>query len=646
MSADQKSYLAPPPRIFVLSLFSLLILSLSAAPVSAATIRVDSTCTLAQAINEANGATTGVGSCEAGSDGTGATGHDTITFTDNITLGAALPDIASSITFEGANKTISGNNLYHIFHITSGPVVINNLTLKNGKARADSDSTHYGGAIFAARNSGSLTISKSRFIDNLAPNLAQGDCTDSSGGALYSLGSDVTISDSEFRGNRAFSASAVWVNGTLTVQRSSFTNHRFPATTSDQCRSHENSVFRLQNTATFTNVTISNNSAVGIISLNAGGTLSITHSTIANNKNTDKREGNGGLVVGGTLTLRLHNNIIAGNTPVDCRQLTGGIHNVTVAANVNNLIKDGTCSPTYTGDPKLASFRGAPGYHPLWQGSPAIDAAASAHCPSKDIRGVTRPVPAGGACDIGAYEGFIVPPPPPVEADDDADPSPTPVPTQGPVCGFCADLLARGYRLRARYGLESGVQFRRVDRDGIGVQSALDAGFMDAVDVYGYAEQGVEVCFPAAGSLILLDATTSPRAPASVPGYTREGRTCAAIDRPGTLVLVDNPPAGLPILTTSVTFAAPAPVAEAVGSGYQQLYSCMVTTKGLIRFRDAPAGAPLLYTDPWGRQEHGWLPGYVTLTALERTPDWFKVDYYGTRGWVSAHHVTTHGVCG
>ena len=65
-----------------------------------------------------------------------------------------------------------------------------------------------------------------------------------------------------------------------------------------------------------------------------------------------------------------------------------------------------------------------------------------------------------------------------------------------------------------------------------------------------------------------------------------------------------------------------------------------------MRFRDAPGGAPLTYTDPWGRQENGWLPSTVTLTALERTADWIKVDYYGTRGWVSAHHVILHGVCG
>ena len=48
---------------------------------------------------------------------------------------------------------------------------------------------------------------------------------------------------------------------------------------------------------------------------------------------------------------------------------------------------------------------------------------------------------------------------------------------------------------------------------------------------------------------------------------------------------------------------------------------------------------------PIPKEEKGWLPSTLTLTALARISDWFKVDYYGTQGWVSARHVTTHGTC-
>lgn len=61
---------------------------------------------------------------------------------------------------------------------------------------------------------------------------------------------------------------------------------------------------------------------------------------------------------------------------------------------------------------------------------------------------------------------------------------------------------------------------------------------------------------------------------------------------------------------------------------------CMVTTTGYINFRYAPGGAILEV-----------LPRLVTLTAMERTDKWFKVDWYGTKGWVSAYHVVPRGDC-
>ena len=233
---------------------------------------------------------------------------------------------------------------------------------------------------------------------------------------------------------------------------------------------------------------------------------------------------------------------------------------------------------------------------PLLEGSPALGEADNDACnalnPRVDQRGVARPA---GACDIGAYEGFIVPSSCGGEGGDGGDHvvGPTPAPTSTPGC------VASGYRVKANYGLHSGLQFKRVGTKAIGDQSVLNAGVKDAVDVFGYVEQGVDVCFPGAGKLLFLDAAGSPRAP----------------------------------------------IATAAPAGYRTLFGCMVMTKALMRFRDAPTGAPLQYTDPWGRQENGWLPGSVRLTALERTAGWFKVDYYATQGWVSAYYVIARGNC-
>ena len=76
------------------------------------------------------------------------------------------------------------------------------------------------------------------------------------------------------------------------------------------------------------------------------------------------------------------------------------------------------------------------------------------------------------------------------------------------------------------------------------------------------------------------------------------------------------------------------------------LQNCMVRTNYIVNFRDAPNGSVLRFVDIWGSRNPGMLPYNVTLTALERTDGWFKVDYHGTQGWVSAEYVEARGDCG
>ncbi len=64
------------------------------------------------------------------------------------------------------------------------------------------------------------------------------------------------------------------------------------------------------------------------------------------------------------------------------------------------------------------------------------------------------------------------------------------------------------------------------------------------------------------------------------------------------------------------------------------LNDCMVSTHNILNFRDAPDGNIQYY-----------IPYDVTLTAFERTPNWFYVDYHGDRGWISAEHVSPLGNC-
>ena len=105
---------------------------------------------------------------------------------------------------------------------------------------------------------------------------------------------------------------------------------------------------------------------------------------------------------------------------------------------------------------------------------------------------------------------------------------------------YTALQTTTGMTFEATYGLDSGVHFRQLDGAGIGVQSIIDAGYLAALDVYGYVEQGVEVCFPQLGRVIFLDARTIPRAITTLPATVRDGMTCVYLNSPGSLVLLSN----------------------------------------------------------------------------------------------------------
>ena len=120
----------------------------------------------------------------------------------------------------------------------------------------------------------------------------------------------------------------------------------------------------------------------------------------------------------------------------------------------------------------------------------------------------------------------------------EASPTPTPRPAYG--AAYVALQTATGMTFEATYGLDSGVHFRHLDGAGIGVQSIIDAGYLAALDVYGYVEQGVEVCFPQIGRVLFLDARTMPRTITPLESTVVNGMTCASISSPGSLVLMPN----------------------------------------------------------------------------------------------------------
>ena len=148
-----------------------------------------------------------------------------------------------------------------------------------------------------------------------------------------------------------------------------------------------------------------------------------------------------------------------------------------------------------------------------------------------------------GACPAAGFSYWLSLTPAPTSASKQTKKKEkllTATPTLRPPAITCPALSsATGIAVHATYGLASGVQCQRLDGGGIGIQSLADS-YIDAVDIWGYVEQGVEVCFPQAGRVVFLDASTMPRAITPLESTISNGMTCASITSPGSLVLMPS----------------------------------------------------------------------------------------------------------
>lgn len=149
----------------------------------------------------------------------------------------------------------------------------------------------------------------------------------------------------------------------------------------------------------------------------SGGHLEMRNVTIAGNTIHDGNggnEGSGAAINGAPATAALVNTLIYGNTgsevhaPGQCDAvLKSEGHNLEqqppeFEANIERCFEEGTA---LIADPRLgplANNGGETDTMALLGGSPAINAADAAKCPSTDQRGLPRP--SLGGCDIGAFE--------------------------------------------------------------------------------------------------------------------------------------------------------------------------------------------------------------------------------------------------
>ncbi|MBN1264731.1 MAG: sortase, partial [Anaerolineales bacterium] len=188
-------------------------------------------------------------------------------------------------------------------------------------------------------------------------------------------------------------------------------------------------VFNYNNTATFYNVTFSGNSALeGGGMMNLDTTQYLDNVTFANNTSF---YGGGGISNHGTLILAyatfrgnhsdnrggafyndgsstISNTIFWGNSATTANpQIYPGAPRATQIS--TSVVQGGYPAGTgiITSDPRLGSLADNGGFNQtfaLGAGSSAIDAGTDSGCPEADQRGIPRPQPIGGSCDIGAYE--------------------------------------------------------------------------------------------------------------------------------------------------------------------------------------------------------------------------------------------------
>ena len=213
--------------------------------------------------------------------------------------------------------------------------------------------------------------------------------------------------------------------------------------------------------------------------------------------------------------------------------------------------------------------------------------------------------------DVGPFTPSSPQKGPKTAAEKDAPPG-------GPRIGTCP-ALAPAITVT---DLTGNTQCQRIDARAVGKSHVIQAGIIDAVDVWNWVGNDTEVCFIASGAVVVfLDAKQAPRTVESLSSERRNGYTCARIPHHGSVVLLRSLPPGL---------SPP----EVNATPKQPLHDCMVTLSAILNLREHPHGMVLAE-----------LPAFVNLTALDRTPGWFEVDYHGKRGWVSADFVTPRGDC-
>jgi 6-phosphogluconolactonase (cycloisomerase 2 family) len=349
-------------------------------------------------------------------------GNEALGIQGGLGFGGAI-NVTSSGTLNISKSNFAGNTAKAgggaLYSSTSNGVIEDSLFTGNIGGQ-DISLAKGGGAVYND-NGGALTIARTQFAGNLAP---QGN-----GGAVYNnSGATLVVTDTTFGANltgdlsHATLGGGIYAQGSLAVYRSSFANNISTLGSGGGL-----AVDRAGN-ATVANTTFVANGApngfggaVVITQTQQGGpasTFNARNVTISTNAAPSGQ--GGGIYNSPGQNLNLGNTIVSGNQLNDC----AGSGNYMSAG--HNLDGDGTCHLTGTGDkPSGSANLGGPSFNggpissmltmKLQRPSDAIDGGDNATCAAQpvnneDQRSNKRPVDGTSPgninpiCDIGAYE--------------------------------------------------------------------------------------------------------------------------------------------------------------------------------------------------------------------------------------------------
>ena len=357
-----------------------------------------------------------------------------------------IDNTVNVIGHSARDTIIDANGQSRVYFVDDGIVNLSHVTITGGVAAQDdpSDPGQGGGIFFNGQH---MTLDHVA----VAGNQALGDPTFGGQGGGVFANEAMTITNSVLNGNIADGSNSdfsggqgggIFGNEPLTLINVTVSNNAAKPSLIKSSFPHSQGggVFVNEQDTTFTNVTMTGNSASGE---DAGGAIFI---------NDD---------------MKFQNTLIARNT-VDGVE-NNCLNNDNTLTGDHNLEGGTDCGFTAAGDIQsadpgvggLANNGGETDTQALLAGSAAIDHADAATCPATDQRDLPRPQFAG--CDIGAFEvqpAAATPPAPAPAAADKTRPRVT-------VAGVRGACVAKGtVSIRVRATDASGVETTRVTLDG------------------------------------------------------------------------------------------------------------------------------------------------------------------------------------